>query len=82
MPDQTVDRPTTLEPLALTVTMYTETISRVEATDLSRDDTDRLVSLAVGDDTSGVRLLGQLEDMRRVVRQAAVQLAALAMEER
>ena len=39
--------------------LHAETIARVEAIDLSQGGDDRLVSLAIGDDVSGVRIIGR-----------------------
>jgi hypothetical protein len=57
-----------LQPVAFVVQLHTETVSRVDVTDVSRDDpNDRLVSVAIGDDRSGVRLLGQLRNVHMLV---------------
>jgi hypothetical protein len=57
------------------VQLHAETVSRVDVTDVSRDDAnDSLVSVAIGDDRSGVRLLGQLRDVHRLVVEADRQL--------
>jgi hypothetical protein len=64
--------------VALMVQLHAETVSRVDVTDVSRDDpNDRLVSVAIGDDRSGVRLLGQLRDVHRLVVEADRQLTRL-----
>jgi hypothetical protein len=50
--------------VTLVVQLHTETVCRVDVTDVSGDNpNDRLVSMAIGDDRSGVRLLGQLRDV-------------------
>jgi len=57
------------------VQLHTETVSRVDVTDVSRDNpNDRLVSVAIGDDRSGFRLLGQLREVHRLVVEADRQL--------
>jgi hypothetical protein len=56
---------------------HTETVSH-DVTDVSRDSAnDRLVSVAIGDDRSGVRLFGQLHDVHRLVVEADRQLTRL-----
>jgi hypothetical protein len=63
------------QPVPLVVQLHAETVNRVDVTDLSRDNpNDRLVSVAIGDDRSGVRLLGQLRDVHRLVVEADRQL--------
>jgi hypothetical protein len=49
----------------------------VRTVDLSNGD-DQLVSLQVGDDRSGVRLLGDIAVVRHLVAQAGVELSQLA----
>jgi RecJ-like exonuclease len=54
--------------VALVVQLDTEIVSRVDVTDLARGNPDdRLVSVAIGDDRSTVRLLGQVRDVHSVV---------------
>jgi hypothetical protein len=66
------------QPVALVVQLHAETVSRVDVTAVSRDNSnDRLVSVAIGDDHSGVRLLGQLRDLHRLVIEADQQLTRL-----
>ncbi len=72
-----MDRPHSPQPLSFSFTVHTETISAVAVVDLWSDDTgDRLVSLKLGDDRSGLSLLGQLDDVRRLIVEADRQLAA------
>jgi hypothetical protein len=63
----------------IVVQLHAETVSIVEVHDLRRTGDDRLVSCAIGDDRSGVRLLGQLHDIHRLVVEADRQLTQLAM---
>lgn len=66
------------QPVTLVVQLHTETVCRVDETDVSGDNpNDRLVSMAIGDDRSGVRLLGQLRDVHRLVVEADRQLTGL-----
>jgi hypothetical protein len=66
------------QPVALVVQLRAETGSRGDVTDVSRGNpNDRLVSAAIGDDRSGVRLLGQLRDVHRLVVEADRQLTRL-----
>ena len=65
-------------PVALVVQLHAEPVSRIHVTDVSRNDNnDRLVSVAIGDDRSGVRLLGQLRDVHTFVVEADRQLTRL-----
>jgi hypothetical protein len=64
--------------VAFLVQLHAETINRVEVTDVSPDNPNkRLVSVAIGDDRSGVRLLGQFRDVHRLVVEADRQLTRL-----
>jgi hypothetical protein len=62
---------------SIVITMHGETVSTVRTVDMSRDD-DRLTSLKLGDDRSGITLLGQLDDVRRLIEQASGQLRRIA----
>jgi hypothetical protein len=54
--------------VALVVQVHTEIVSRVDVTDIARGNPDdRLVSVAIGDDRSAVRLVGQVRDVYSVV---------------
>jgi hypothetical protein len=63
-------------PVAMTVTLHTETISRVTLTDLSRAH-DTLVSLKFGDDISAVSLLGQHGEVRELIVRALLEIIRL-----
>lgn len=66
------------QPTALVVQLHTETASRVDMTDASTDNvTDRLVSMLIGDDRSGIRVLGQLRHVHRLVVETDRQLTRL-----
>ena len=63
------------QPVALVVQLHAETVSRVDVTDVSSDNvTDHLISMAIGDDRSGSRPLGQLRDVHTLVVEADRQL--------
>lgn len=63
-------------PPALVVTLHTETVTAVRAIDVSTDLNPR-VDLRIGDDRSGVSLIGGLDDVRQLVIEAATQLGRL-----
>jgi hypothetical protein len=66
------------QPVALVVQLHTESVSRIDVSDVScGDPNDRLVSVAIGDDRSGVRPLGQLRDVQMLVVEADRQLTLL-----
>jgi hypothetical protein len=74
------DSNTSTRPLlgsSIVITVHAETIGVVRTVDLSNGD-DQLVSLQVGDDRSGVRLLGDIAVVRHLVAQAGVELSQLA----
>jgi hypothetical protein len=71
------DSNTSTRPLlgsSIVITVHAETIGVVRTVDLSNGD-DQLVSLQVGHDRSGVRLLGDIAVVRHLVAQAGVELA-------
>jgi hypothetical protein len=72
MPDQNV-----ATAVALVVQVHTEALNQVEVTSVHRD----IVSVALGDDRSGVKLLGPLRDVHRLVVEADRQLARLTMRD-
>jgi len=49
----------------LVVKVHAETVSRVDVDVSHANPNDHLVSVAIGDDRSGVRPLGQLRDVHR-----------------
>jgi hypothetical protein len=57
--------------------MYGEVVAQVRAIDLT-SDTGRLVDLRVGSDLAGVSLIGDLELIRQVLLEAAVELGRVA----
>jgi hypothetical protein len=67
--------------LSLSVTVHSETVGRVEVVDL-RSDVDQLVSLKIGDDRSGVSILGDLDGVRAIITEANRKLQVLAEQER
>jgi hypothetical protein len=69
MPDQKVAI------VALVVQVHTEAISRVDVMDMGDDS---IVAVALGDDRSGVRLVGPLRDVHRLVVEADRQLSRLS----
>jgi hypothetical protein len=62
---------------SIVITMHGETVSTVRTVHMSTDD-DRLTSLKLGDDRSGITLLGHLDDVRRLIEQASGQLRRIA----
>jgi hypothetical protein len=74
----TDDSTTERQPVALTVTMHCETVSWVAVHDISTGDDVKVVSLVLGDDRSGVRLLGNVDDVYEVVERARRLLNELA----
>jgi hypothetical protein len=78
MPDTTVSAERqSIAPLALSVVMHAETVSRVNVVDLRRDD--QLVDLKFGDERNGVSLLGQAPDVLRLLERAVAKVR-LAIE--
>jgi hypothetical protein len=63
-------------PTAVTVQLHTETITRVEAHELE-DRGGRFVTLTLGDDRSGINVIGDPFTMRRLVAQATLALISL-----
>lgn len=65
----------------LSIAMYGEAVVQVRVVDLT-SETGRLVDLRVGSDLAGVSLIGELDVIRQVVLQAAVELGRLAASRR
>jgi hypothetical protein len=61
---------------AVVFTMHGETVPEVRLVDVS--DSDHLVSLRFGDDRSGISLVGQLDNLHRLIVEADRQLSHLA----
>jgi hypothetical protein len=64
--------------VALVVQVHTECVNRVDVAHVHHD----IVSVGLGDDRSGVRLLGPLRDVHQLIVEADRQLARLATEDR
>jgi hypothetical protein len=65
--------------VALVVQLHAETGGRVDVADVSHaHPNDHLVSVAIRDDRPGIRPLGQLREVHRLVVEAGRQLARLA----